>query len=931
MVASSMTTAPGQRLGPYELLAPLGAGGMGQVFRARDVRLGRDVALKLLPADSAVDPDRVRRFEQEARAASSIEHPAVLTVHDVGSEGGQRYLVTELLEGETLRSRLDRGPLPAAELLSIASQLADGLAAAHARGVVHRDLKPENLFLTRDGRLKILDFGIARLESRTPTELTLSDAGTSPGTILGTAGYMSPEQVRGLPTDARTDLFSLGAILYELATGRRAFPGETAIDRALAIVREDPPPVGRPDLPAVVDELVRGCTAKALEARVQSAREVTQRLEAVRRERHLAPATAGHTSGPNVALREPRSRVRARVVAGWMLTVAVAGIAGHQLARPTPAAAPHRAEFQRITFRSGYVGNARFAPDGRNVIYTAFTGFKVPRTYITLPGLPEARPLTEPGVILQSVSAQGELAVTLIDLEKSNRPAVLAQVPMGGGAPRALREHVWTADWSPRGDALAGVVEESGATTLEYPLGTTLYRSEGWMSALRVSPDGELIAFTDHPHGHDDMGYIAVVDRQGRARRLTPRYGSVAGLAWMPSGREIVFTAARTGLGRAVYVVDLEGQVREGPNAPVDMMVTDVSPDGTVLLKRETMALEVRGRAKDTLIERNLSWFDWGVPAGVTDDGQAYAFVEGGAAGGARYIAYYRRLDGSPPVRLGDGSVAALSGDGRWVALIPDNDRTRMALVPTGLGVLQPLPPGPIRAYETVTFLPGSRGLLIGGRGEDGQVRLYVQPIEPLGPPVLSGIDEPILATSILEVSPDGAEVLLGVPETGRMVRRAIATGEAHEVPGLHRHDHVARWTDKGKLIVLTATLACAPARSPSYAALAELEASLAELATRGDVAGIVRHARESSQRFALDEAPDCDPYATGYDIAVLEVDLETGERTEVRRLFGAEGLAGTRGHGTFHGVASARFSRDGEAYVLSLKHVSSDLFLMRM
>lgn len=924
-----MTTPPGPRLGPYELLAPLGSGGMGQVYRARDVRLGRDVALKLLPADSAVDPDRIRRFEQEARAASSIEHPAVLTVHDVGSEGGQRYLVTELLEGETLRSRLDRGPLPAMELLSIASQLADGLAAAHARGVVHRDLKPENLFLTRDGRLKILDFGIARLDVRTPTEVTLSDAGTAPGTILGTAGYMSPEQVRGLPTDARTDLFSLGAILYELATGRRAFPGETAIDRALAIVREDPPPVGRPDLPAVVDELVRGCTAKGLDARVQSAREVAQRLEAVRRERQLVPA-AGHTSGPNLALREP-PRARTRVVAGWVLTVVVAGLVGYQLARPAVESPPRRAEFQRITFRSGYVGNARFAPDGRNVIYTAFTGFKVPRTYITLPGLPEARPLTEPGVILQSVSAQGELAVTLLDLEKSNRPAVLAQVPMGGGAPRPIHEHIWTADWSPRGDALAGVVEESGATTLEYPLGTTIYRSEGWMSAVRVAPDGELIAFTDHPHGHDDMGYIAVVDRQGRARRLTPRYGSVAGLAWMPGGREIVFTAAQTGLGRAVYRVDLEGHVREGPNAPVDLMVTDVSPDGTVLLKRETMSLEVRGRAKDALIERNLSWFDWGVPAGVTDDGQAYAFVEGGAAGGARYIAYYRRLDGSPPVRMGDGSVAALSGDGRWVALIPDNDRARMTLVPTGLGVVIPLPPGPIRAYETVTFLPGDRSMLIGGRGGDGVVRLYVQSIEPLGPPVLSGIEDPILPTSILEVSPDGAEVLLGVPETGRTVRRAIATGEVREVLGLHRRDHVARWTDKGTLLVLSSTLACAPARSPSYAALADLDASLAELAARDDVAGIVRHAKESSRRLALDEEPDCDPYATGYDIALVEVDLETGERTEVRRLLGAAGLAGQGGQGTFYGVASARFSRDGEAYVLSLKHMNSDLFLMRM
>ncbi len=240
-----MTLAAGARLGPYEILSPIGAGGMGEVYKARDTRLQREVAIKVLPSGLSADPDRLRRFEQEARAAGLLNHPNVTTVYDVGEHDGAPYVVQELLEGETLRSVLARGSLSPREAIGYAAQIAHGLSAAHQKGILHRDLKPENLFLTEDGRIKILDFGLAKLvQPETPTQeqtgIPTQSPGTESGVVLGTVGYMSPEQVRGKPADVRSDLFAFGAVLYEMLAGRRAFTGESAADAMLAVLKDDP-------------------------------------------------------------------------------------------------------------------------------------------------------------------------------------------------------------------------------------------------------------------------------------------------------------------------------------------------------------------------------------------------------------------------------------------------------------------------------------------------------------------------------------------------------------------------------------------------------------------------------------------------------------------------------------------------------------------
>ncbi|HEV2697438.1 MAG TPA: serine/threonine-protein kinase, partial [Terriglobales bacterium] len=280
-----MALVPGSILGQYEIRSPLGAGGMGEVYRAHDTRLDREVAIKVLPQSLISDPDRLRRFEQEARAAAALNHPNILAVHQMATDNGVSYLVSELLEGETLRERLRRGPIPLRKAIDYEVQIAHGLAAAHEKGIVHRDLKPENLFVTKDGRVKILDFGLAKL-TQLKHDSDLTDTlteGTDPGVVVGTVGYMSPEQVRGKPADHRSDIFAFGTILYEIVTGKQTFRKPTSAETMTAILNEDPPSVSQlaPSVPPGLQRVVHRCLEKAPEHRFQSASDLAFALEAL--------------------------------------------------------------------------------------------------------------------------------------------------------------------------------------------------------------------------------------------------------------------------------------------------------------------------------------------------------------------------------------------------------------------------------------------------------------------------------------------------------------------------------------------------------------------------------------------------------------------------------------------------------------------------
>jgi Tol biopolymer transport system component len=371
-----VTLAAGTRLGPYEIVAPLGAGGMGEVYRAKDSRLGREVAIKVLPASFSNDPDRLRRFEQEARAAGILNHPNITAVHDIGTVDGAPYVVTELLEGETLRSRLAGGPLAPRRAIEYSIQIAHGLAAAHEKGIVHRDLKPENLFVTRDGRVKILDFGLAKLtqpERGGPqTNLPTETAGTEPGVVMGTLGYMSPEQVRGRPADARSDIFSFGAILYEMLSGKRAFHRETAADTMSAILREEPEDLSSTNrqVPASLDRIIHHCLEKDPEARFHSAHDLAFQLQ--------FPA-AGEVSGI-AAVPSPKHRMPMALLAmGAIILVLAAALAALLLRRPASASAVRPVRFSvpippGTTYAPGPVSRGlSVSPDGTRLVVEAIS------------------------------------------------------------------------------------------------------------------------------------------------------------------------------------------------------------------------------------------------------------------------------------------------------------------------------------------------------------------------------------------------------------------------------------------------------------------------------------------------------------------------------------------------------------------------------
>src|SRR5215469_10366010 len=663
----------GQLFGHYRVLEKIGAGAMCDVFRARDERLGRDVALKLIRPSCSDNPDHLRRFEQEARAAAALNHPNIVPIYDVGFEGKTPYIVEELLEGRTLRQRLVAGPIPVRQTAGYALQIAHGLSAAHDRHIVHRDLKPENLFLTNDDRIKILDFGVAKLQPSAEENRSLESLTTvtKHGTVNGTVAYMSPEQLRGKPVDHRSDIISFGAILYELLSGERAFHGETEVDTMTAVLREQPATANLDEaaIPTAYQEIIRHCVEKEPENRFQAAKDLVFALET------MCGSSADRT---DFFSRMKKTALSWAIAA--VLTVATAVFAINQLLR-SPIATP---SYRRITFEAGTVYSARFCPDGQSIVYGAAWNNKPVQLFYALGNSLISQPLGFSDAILLGISRGSELALAVGgthtgQLETIN--GMLASAPLAGGGAKELLSDVRWADWDRQG-RLAVVHYVNGQSRLEYPIGNVLYQSGGWISNIRISPTGNLIAFMDHPALYDNLGVVSLVDLKGHVRALGPSWGNESGLAWRPDGKEVWFTATAKGNNLNLMAVDLSGKVRTLLGLPMAVILQDISADGRVLItltsSRLAMGVTRLGNNEDV----DLSWHDWNSARDISHDGKFVLFEDASDAAGPNYAVAMRPVDGGLPIRLGEGSSGSLSTDGQWAASLPISGPPQVTLFP---------------------------------------------------------------------------------------------------------------------------------------------------------------------------------------------------------------------------------------------------------
>jgi len=805
----------GQTLQHYRIETKLGAGGMGVVYRALDTHLDRHVAIKVLPFAAVGNADRRARFAQEARSASALSHRNIITIYDVdtGEIDGQpvEFIAMEFVSGKTLDKLIGRKGLRLTEALRYAVQIANGLAAAHGAGIIHRDLKPANIIVNEQGDVKILDFGLAKLadpeepDVYAATESVHLDAmlKTEAGTIIGTVAYMSPEQADGHKVDERSDIFSLGAVLYEMITGRRAFAGDSKLSTLASVLHNEPKPLGQSaeGVPREVERIIMRCLRKDPERRWQSMADLKVALEDVLEEVESGKQT------PAEGVASARAGQRSLPLLIWAAVVVVALAGGAYVG--SEALAPPQPTFQRLTYRRGNVQAARFSPDSQTVVLSAQWANEPMTMFSMRPGSRESRPLDLPTGQILSISSSGEMAILL----GTSTPGTLARVPLSGGAPREILENVNDADWSPDGATLAVSRTIGGKNRIEYPIGTVLYESESRPPvSLRVSPKGDSLAFFEYDNAVGDYA-VTVLDSH-RQKRVLSRGWRVAGnLAWAPKGDEIWFGGSKAGVNAALHGVSLEGKERTVVEMPAPMALDDITRDGRVLGVAADSRMGISFLSRADKEERDLSWFDGSRAYDISADGRTILFVELTYGQPRNAAIYLRKTDGSPAVRLGDGNRPALSGDGKWVVcILSDGPRTTLTMLPTGAGEARTIGTEGLH-YERVEWLPDGKRILFTGNEPNRPLRTFIQSLNggKLTPVTPEG-------TAAARVSPDQKYVT--VVAENKLILFPIEGGDPKPIAALDPGESVIRWSADGRHLFLSKV------EEPAFVKISRLDVS---------------------------------------------------------------------------------------------------------
>jgi tRNA A-37 threonylcarbamoyl transferase component Bud32 len=847
-----MPLAPRTRLGRYEIVSLLGAGGMGEVWKARDTRLDRMVAVKVLPDHLAKHEDSLARFEREAKAVAALNHPNITAIFDVGHTQDTAWAVMELLEGASLRERLQEGPIPPREAVDLATQMAVGLAAAHAKGVVHRDIKPANLWITSDGRLKILDFGLAKQveQPQSISQSFLSTQAVAPGghphtekgMVLGTMGYMSPEQVRGEPADARSDLFSFGAVLYEMLTGKKAFARDSHSETVAAILRDDPPELmeasGRV-LPGNLQRIIAHCLEKLPARRFQAAEDLAFALG------NLSTGTDDSARSLPYFLGSARNRKPNRLVlplavgAGLLVT---GGIGWKLRGEPVPLPT-----FRRLTFVPGTIEAARFGSVGRTVYFSERVAAAKPEIFVLDPRSPEPKGLGVRDALLLGVSGRDELAFLRGPrlIAGFTYGGTLSQVPGGGGAERELQGGVSEAVWDGAGLPALRLDAEAVAR-LDFPAGRTVLVANSntrTLSHLCLARDGALLALVDGDYvkGAAD---IVTYDRNGTRRVVFTKEGdgsgaTLTGLAWGPD--RTLWVSELQGDQTTLWSLSLGGARRSLLRSQGALQLLDVSPEGRVLLAQHQVRRGVLVQRAGEAKPRDLSILSSTQASGLSAAGPNLLLVESPVMDGgtAQDRAYLRSLEGGPPLTLGRGFPKSISADGAWVymdtgaqdlkdidpawvlayqeaglsskALGDPKARGRYLLfVPTGLGrpFALALPPGFESTGNIAHLLPDGQRM-VANLARDGQEHWVLLDRRGGAPRILTPQGLGTAFASIAPLSPDGTRFI--VSNAREWYALPTGGGAPQLIRGMLPGERVLGWSADGSAVYLRPELSVLP------------------------------------------------------------------------------------------------------------------------